>query len=86
MSKRVPAEILFDSKFLRSGPDVLPQDRLPPVRLASAATIAREYPVVELSILLVLLPFCEGIDDEWMDGNRFLRGFSLTGPNNAAND
>jgi hypothetical protein len=32
MPKRVPSEILFDSKFLRLGPNVLAQDRLPPVR------------------------------------------------------
>ena len=72
MSKRVPSEILFDSKLLRLGPDVLPQDRLPPIRLAATATTTREYPVPVLAVLLMLLPFYEGLDDEWMNRNGLL--------------
>jgi hypothetical protein len=73
VSKRVPSEILFDSKLLRFGPDVLPQDRLPSTRFAAtAATTTREYPVPVLAVLLMLLPFSEELDDEWMNRNGLL--------------
>lgn len=68
----MPAEIIFDSKLLRLGPDVLPQDRLPPIRFAATAATAREYPVTEFAVLLMPIPFYEGLDDEWMNRNGLL--------------
>ena len=72
MSERVPSEPLLDSEFFRLGTGVLPQDRLTPVRLAAVAAAARENPVVEFAVAVILPPFDEGLDDERMNRNRLL--------------
>jgi hypothetical protein len=51
----VPSELLFDSKFLRLGSNVLPQDRLPPVRLAAMAAAACESPITGFAVALKLI-------------------------------
>ena len=72
MSEGVPSEPLLDSEFLRLRTDVLPQDRLTPVRLTAAATAARENSVVEFAEAVILPPFDESLDDERMNRNRLL--------------
>ena len=54
MPEGVPSELLFDSKFLRPGSDVLPQDRLPPVRLAATAAAACENPIAGFAVATVI--------------------------------
>jgi hypothetical protein len=71
-SEGVPSEPLLDSEFLRLGTDVLPQNRLTPVRLAAAATVARENPAVEFAVAVILPPFDESLDGERINRNRLL--------------
>jgi hypothetical protein len=63
----VPSELLFDSKLLRPGSDVLPQDCLPPVRLMATAAVACENPITGFAAALMFLPFLQGFDYDGMN-------------------
>src|SRR5271165_2396922 len=82
----MPAKSSFNSEFLRFGQDILPQDCLTPIRLAAAAATTCENPVIELAVALNFPPFGESINNERMNGNRFLRRFGLAGPHDPTYD
>jgi hypothetical protein len=59
-------------RVLGLGTDVLPQHRLTLLRIAAAVTAARENPIVEFAMAVIVPPFDEGPDDERMNRNRLL--------------
>jgi NAD(P)-dependent dehydrogenase (short-subunit alcohol dehydrogenase family) len=77
VAKGVPANSFPDPDFNCDRPHDVAQDRLSPIRVATAVMLVCENPVAGFAISAAASPLEQSLRQDWMNGHWFLRRYCL---------